>query len=78
MIKELIERVKLTDEEIEKVKSGVGLTDEGNGVFSMHIYDEQRAIAKAQLNKVLNDPDLAMKGERGFIYLEDAMKEVKE
>ncbi len=45
-IEELIERVRLTDEEIKKANASVRLTDEGGGIFSMHIYDEQRAIAQ--------------------------------
>ena len=50
-IKELIERVRLTDEEIDEAV--VVNTDS----FT-HNMIKNRVIAKAQLNKVLNDPDL--------------------
>lgn len=45
----------LNNEEIKEVKESVGLTAEGDGIFSMHIYDEQRAIAKAQHQLDLKD-----------------------
>ena len=63
MIKELIERVKLTPQEIQLAKipilekyAHLPLRDmKLEGVFQCEI---QEAVAEAQLNRVLNDPDL--------------------
>ena len=53
-IKELIERVKLTDEEI------IQALKKGKIYMPGVITDEDRIVIEAQLNKVLNDPDLAL------------------
>ena len=57
-VKELVERVRLTPEEIE----GLDFTYDFKGQFTSRDVDRhyRRIIAKAQLNKVLNDPDLAL------------------
>jgi len=47
-----IKELTLGDEEIKEVKARVGLTDEGDGIFSMHIYDEERAISIATAKKI--------------------------
>ena len=60
-IKELIERVKLTPEvnpyNGEAIKLKKGLVLEGQLLTRQEIFE---AGAEAQLNKVLNDPDLAL------------------
>ena len=66
-IKELIERVKLTPGEIEEaIRSNM----------TVDIYEK---VAEAQLNKVLNDPDLVLidRNKIGACihYVEDAMGE---
>ena len=66
---DLRKRWELTPEEMEEKYN---CTKTRN---SSH-YALVKSIAQAQLNKVLNDPDLAIKGDRGFIYLTD-LKEDK-
>jgi len=44
--------ILLSDEEIEVVKKYANNPPVVDGMLTFHIYDEQRAIAKAQLKKV--------------------------
>lgn len=51
-VKELAERVRLTDEEIREIRFKWG--------YGRVVCDTDKAMAKAQLNKVLKDDDLAL------------------
>lgn len=71
-IEDLRRRLELTPEEMDNlivtVKEGMAMGD---------VLDQYRVkVRDAQLDKVFNNPDLAIKGERGFIYLVDLLKEV--
>ena len=63
---ELRKRLELTPGEIRGViRRNLKKHPDHNG------YPLRMIVAQAQLNKVLNDPDLAIPGDRGFIYLTD-------
>ena len=83
-IKELIERVKLTPEEMLTVIYGIPAREPGEDYSRL-----MEATAQAQLNKVLDDPNLALIIREGdtvplgvetathvVILLKEALKEV--
>ena len=66
-IKELKERVRLTDEEVEAAWDSIPLYTEDD-------VGRKFAIAKAQLNKVLEDKDLYLIDQTCYTYPETGKK----